>query len=559
MSPDSRNTLTPQAAASAMHVLCQAVPVWSCGALGAENALRLASRALRREDTARQGAALAVFAWQDDPLEPRLVRLVHMLTSRGGCPGEAAAWSAALADWCAAPGDAALGDVGQYVSAEEMLDGVLPGLAGPCGGWWLRIGWRWCLYHDADGGVVDTLLAAVSTDALPKGLSPEMRRVLKARLRAGWAVTRCEPEAASALLAAPLPGFEPWRAVREAECHVLLGHTTEAITRLHSVWRSMPWHPNLTLALYELAFPLPPAPSDTQAPAILLYSWNKAAVLADTLRSLWATDTGDAPVFVLNNGSTDDTATMLAAQEPMWGGKLHVVTLPVNVGAPAARNWLLSLPEVRARDSLVFLDDDLLLTPGWLRELQGAAAAFPRAGVVGCRILEYLPPWAVQSADFFLLPTEDGDRSFADFQERIFVHGGSMGSPDRLLTRHTRPCLSVSGCCHLLRRETVERCGGFDIRFSPSQFDDLERDLRLTLAGYEVFCAGTAAVRHVQHSSLRQAVTRSRTAHVFGNKIKLEYMYADNNKIAEARLSARRRAEADLLRKAARLAALEVV
>ena len=78
------------------------------------------------------------------------------------------------------------------------------------------------------------------------------------------------------------------------------------------------------------------------------------------------------------------------------------------------------------------------------------------------------------------------------------------------------------------------------------------------MAGYGVICAGGAAVRHVRHSSLRQAATRARTAHVFGNKIKLEYLYADNDGVAKAREAARLRAQRDLLRKVTCLTALEV-
>ena len=55
-----------------------------------------------------------------------------------------------------------------------------------------------------------------------------------------------------------------------------------------------------------------------------------------------------------------------------------------------------------------------------------------------------------------------------------------------------------------------------------------------------------------------RSVGRARTAHVFGNKIKLKYLYADNDGVAKAREAARPRAQRDLLRKVTCLAALEV-
>jgi len=64
--------------------------------------------------------------------------------------------------------------------------------------------------------------------------------------------------------------------------------------------------------------------------------------------------------------------------------------------------------------------------------------------------------------------------------------------------------------------------GGFDIRFSPTQFDDLDRDLRSAVAGHPAAYAGDVAIAHVQHSSLAKAKGPAATGQVLGNKIKLE-------------------------------------
>jgi hypothetical protein len=85
----------------------------------------------------------------------------------------------------------------------------------------------------------------------------------------------------------------------------------------------------------------------------------------------------------------------------------------------------------------------------------------------------------------------------------------------------------------------VERAGGFDLRYTPSQFDDLDRDLRSALAGMPAVYAGTLAVRHVQHSSLAKAQTVRQTGHVMGNKLKLDTKYSDDELAALARDNAR--------------------
>ena len=40
----------------------------------------------------------------------------------------------------------------------------------------------------------------------------------------------------------------------------------------------------------------------------------------------------------------------------------------------------------------------------------------------------------------------------------------------------TRPCATVTGCCHLFPTDVLAATGGFDLRFSPTQYDDLDHD-----------------------------------------------------------------------------------
>jgi len=78
----------------------------------------------------------------------------------------------------------------------------------------------------------------------------------------------------------------------------------------------------------------------------------------------------------------------------------------------------------------------------------------------------------------------------------------------------------------------VRAAGPFDIRFNPSQFDDLERDIRSCLAGLPSLYAGHVAVRHMQHSSLAKAASPAGAGQIFGNKLKLERLYeADQTEV----------------------------
>ncbi len=264
--------------------------------------------------------------------------------------------------------------------------------------------------------------------------------------------------------------------------------------------------------------------------AVLLYSYNNAALLDRTLAGLAETDwryapPGDKPqLTVLDNGSSDDTAAVLAAWQDRLGDALEAVTLPVNVGAPAARNWLASLPGVRRAAFAAYLDDDAFVPRDWLGRFGAAVAATPYAGVWGCLVRGMAAPRFVQSADAHLLPTP---RQGECFGRAFELARPWLATPDFGQYAVCRPCASVTGCCHLFRTETLAASGGFDIRFSPSQYDDLDHDLRLLLAGKTPVCQGHLAVIHAKATGGASGEGGRHYGSGFANQFKLHHKYDD--------------------------------
>ncbi len=352
---------------------------------------------------------------------------------------------------------------------------------------------------------------------------------LRARLEAELALHQARPQAALDLARslADTP-FAPFGASLAGHILSSAGQREQALPLLSALWKATPWNTNLTLRVNDLAFLPPEGPLPATSTAILVYTWNKAELAGQTLDSVFASDIGDNRVFVLNNGSSDDTAALLAAKREEYGpGRLHVETLPINVGAPAARNWLLALPEVRACSHAAFLDDDVLLPADWLTRLLSAAARHPECGTIGCAIRDSAPPRRLQSADYHILHRQPEREE--EPGERVRIFNNCTASLDLGLFAYERPCLSVSGCCHLLDLSALDAVGGFDVRFTPTQFDDLDRDLRSWLAGRPCLYTGHLAIDHVQRSSLRQASSPAQVAHILGNKIKLDGKYDDKS------------------------------
>ncbi len=313
--------------------------------------------------------------------------------------------------------------------------------------------------------------------------------------------------------------------LRRAERLFFGGRNDEARSLCREALDGAPWLIGETLRLYDFLEDTGrrSVPLDGRV-AIALYSFNKAEELDATLASLFASDIGDNVVWVLNNGSSDGTAAVLDAWQKRAGERLLRIDLHVNIGAPAARNWLMSIPEIRACPWMVYLDDDVELPADWLRRLGAAVEAYPEAGVWGCKVVDHVQECVLQSVDLHLLPpaSEEDQRGERRFKVSDMHHQTlDFGQFD-----YMRPCASVTGCCHLFRMDRLLESGGFDLRFSPSQYDDLEHDIRLNLSGQHAVYQGFLSVRHKKRSGKSSRTSPAEFGNSFANMHKLQKKYS---------------------------------
>jgi len=120
--------------------------------------------------------------------------------------------------------------------------------------------------------------------------------------------------------------------------------------------------------------------------AVVIPVFNQWQLTADCLRSLREHTPDEAvQVIVVDNGSTDETAKACGPLgSKLFGGRFEHVRLDANVNFGPGCN----LGADRAdADFLFFLNNDTLLTPGWLAPLLDAFAQRPNLGAVGPLLL----------------------------------------------------------------------------------------------------------------------------------------------------------------------------
>ena len=346
-------------------------------------------------------------------------------------------------------------------------------------------------------------------------ISPMMRAMAKADIlfaKEEW--EKAGKEYTDLYSEASLPGL----LVKAGECFLRMGERKKAATLWRQAWKMRPWATNIVLQLTDLLRndDLPGELPEGKG-AILLYSWNHARDLDLAMESLAASETGGVPILLLDNGSTDDTASVAMRWKEALGEQLRLTTLPTNVGAPAARNWLLTLPEARTADWVVYLDDDAIVPSDWLGYFGTALKAHPKAHIVGCRVVDMFAPLTLQSVDLHFECDLVSER-----QVGFNVTSYHEGMPDFGEFSYMRPCISVTGCCHLLTRSSLDAVGGFDLRFSPSQFDDLDRDLRSGTNGEIPLYNGHLRVGHRKRSGSAVNISAWQKANVNGNSLKVQ-------------------------------------
>ena len=127
--------------------------------------------------------------------------------------------------------------------------------------------------------------------------------------------------------------------------------------------------------------------------SIALTTFNGADTLPATLASLSRVIRAaeSLEVLLVDNASTDETPRILAD----FAGSHDAILLHE---PKRGKSHGLDLAIARARGALLaFMDDDVLLSDGWMQALLAAADAFPRAAVFAGQIM---PHWAKAPPDW---------------------------------------------------------------------------------------------------------------------------------------------------------------
>jgi GT2 family glycosyltransferase/glycosyltransferase involved in cell wall biosynthesis len=272
----------------------------------------------------------------------------------------------------------------------------------------------------------------------------------------------------------------------------------EAFLRRFALLTDAPDLDGAVAALNDLprALPLDDAPDVS----IVVPVYGQIGYTLNCLHSLFGqASKARADIIVADDASPDATARVL----PRIAG-LRVLSQRDNRGF--LRTCNAAARGARGR-VLVLLNNDTRLLPGWLDALLDGFARWPRAGLIGSKLL--YPDGSLQEAGAII------------WRDGSAWNYGRNDDPNRPHYCHARRVDYVSGASIAVPLDLWRGVGGFDEHYAPAYSEESDLALRLQAAGHEVWYEPFSRAIHYEGRTSGTDTASGAKAHQVANAAKL--------------------------------------
>ncbi len=217
--------------------------------------------------------------------------------------------------------------------------------------------------------------------------------------------------------------------------------------------------------------------------SVIIPTYQREAVLCETLHSLLAQDYPNYEVIVVDQTPTHQPETQRQLEHLVQTGQITLYRVPW-ASLPAARNLGI---EHSSGDIVLFIDDDVVLPPGYLYAHARTFVERPDVGAVAGRVFDRMKLAEQDGLEIDYLPPEAMDPGIAWYHLDL-VH-----------TTQPQPVLTARGCNMSFRRELFDKHGlRFDERFYGSAVrEESDFCLHIRQTGYIIWYNPEAHLVHL--------------------------------------------------------------
>ncbi|MGQ9580162.1 MAG: glycosyltransferase [Armatimonadota bacterium] len=212
--------------------------------------------------------------------------------------------------------------------------------------------------------------------------------------------------------------------------------------------------------------------------SIVILTCNQLSYTRKCLESIEKHTQVPHEIIVVDNGSSDGTTRFLE-EWATKGTNRYLVLSSENLGFAKGNN--LGIAKSAGR-YVVLINNDVVVTPGWLEKLLACSARDASIGIVGPVTNSVSGPQYVDQPLYDLDSLAGLDDFAEDWSDKH--------------CRQTLGVVRVVGFCVLIRREVIDKIGGLDEQYGLGNFEDDDFCLRAAIAGFKSVIARDCYVHH---------------------------------------------------------------
>ncbi|MCW4015779.1 MAG: glycosyltransferase family 2 protein [Candidatus Bathyarchaeota archaeon] len=208
--------------------------------------------------------------------------------------------------------------------------------------------------------------------------------------------------------------------------------------------------------------------------SVIIVTYNKKKVLQSCIESVLNISYSNYKIVVVDNNSTDGTASMVNSHFP----SVVLLETSQNLGYTGGNNVGIHYAlEKLQSDYILILNDDMDVDPSFLNELVAASETDPKIGITSPRLF------------FFEKP----DSLYTKYGNYNFYLG--VGYTPLINIRKPEEVNLIPGACILIKKSVIQKIGLMDTKFF-LYFDEADLCHRVRVAGYKILHVPSAKTYH---------------------------------------------------------------